>query len=129
MRVVLDTNVIVSAFLSPTGSPATVLRLVLQRDLDVYVNTAILVEYEQVLSRPKFSDQIAQSTIRRFFDILNDIGLKVNTRPSRIRMADETDRVFYDLAKAADAILITGNKKHYPKEPFIKNPTEFISAY
>jgi hypothetical protein len=36
---------------------------------------------------------------------------------------------FYDIAKAADAILITGNIKHYPDEPFILTPAAFIQRY
>jgi predicted nucleic acid-binding protein len=41
-------------------------------------------------------------------------------------MPDEDDRVFYDAAKTADAYLITGNSKHYPKESFILTPSEFL---
>ena len=45
---------------------------------------------------------------------------------SDIPMIDETDRIFYDTAKAAGATLITGNIKHYPAEPFIMLPADFI---
>jgi hypothetical protein len=44
-------------------------------------------------------------------------------------MPDETDRKFYDTAKAAGAMLITGNTKHYPDEPFILTPAAFIRGY
>jgi len=46
---------------------------------------------------------------------------------STVFMTDETDRTFYDTAKASDSILITGNIKHYPTEPFIMTPTEFLT--
>ena len=42
---------------------------------------------------------------------------------------DAADRVFYDVAKASEAELITGNIKHYPKEPFIISPAAFMSSY
>jgi len=42
-------------------------------------------------------------------------------------MIDEDDRKFYDTAKSVGAWLISGNLKHYPKEDFIKTPTEFLS--
>jgi hypothetical protein len=42
-------------------------------------------------------------------------------------MADESDRKFFDAAKTCGAVLITGNKKHYPPEPFILSPAEFLS--
>ena len=49
--------------------------------------------------------------------------------PSKNDMIDENDRVFYDLALSADAFLITGNYKHYPKEPHILTPTEFTEMH
>ena len=127
MRVVLDTNVIVSAFLSPEGKPAAILRMVLHDDLEICVNTAIIVEYEQVLSRLKFAERISLASIRRFFEILYEIGTKVDFIPSINDLPDEADRKFYDTAKTADATLITGNKKHYPDERFIQDPAEFLS--
>ena len=47
---------------------------------------------------------------------------KVSNTP----LPDETDRKFYDLAKEVGAILITGNRKHYPDEEFIMTPSEFV---
>ena len=128
-RVVLDTNIIVSAFLSPAGKPANILRLVLQKELEIFFNTAILVEYEQVLCRPKFAEQINKQGVERFFEILHEIGENVVTSPSTKVMPDETDRMFYDVAKKADALLITGNKKHYPNDPVILDPTEFFQKW
>jgi len=46
---------------------------------------------------------------------------------SNFPMTDESDRKFYDLHKAANAILITGNIKHFPKESTIIKPADFIS--
>jgi len=43
-------------------------------------------------------------------------------------MTDETDRVFYDTAKASGAILITGNIRHYPAMPFIMTPADFLGT-
>ena len=128
-RVVLDTNIIISAFLSPDGKPANILQLVLQRELDIFFNTAILVEYEQVLCRPKFAEQINKQRVERFFEILHEIGESVVTSPSNIHMSDETDRKFYDVAKKAGAILITGNKKHYPDDTSIQDPAEFFKKW
>ena len=44
-------------------------------------------------------------------------------------MPDEDDRVFYDTAVKAEAYLITGNKKHFPLEPFIVYPVNFLRIY
>ena len=126
MKVVLDTNVIISAFLSPSGKPVVILQLVLHHQLKIYFNTAILAEYEEVLGRSKFAGKVYQPALKRFFDLIYKFGNKVECIPSKIPMPDETDRKFYDVAKAAGAIIITGNAKHYPEESFIKEPAEFL---
>ena len=126
MKVVLDTNVVVSGFLVPQGKPAAILQLALQHHFDICYNTAILAEYEQVLSRDKFAGRIHQPDIQRFVDIIYEIGIKTIVKPSKINMPDKTDRKFYDVAKANHAYVITGNTKHYPDEPFILTPTDFI---
>jgi len=55
------------------------------------------------------------------------VGLATETNViSLIRMLDEDDRKFYDVAKSAEAFLITGNIRHYPKEPFIVSPSGFL---
>jgi len=125
MKVVLDTNIIVSAFLSPEGKPSTILQLILRGDIEIYFNTAILVEYEQVLTRSKFAGKIHQPAIQRFIELLKDIGANIVATPSQMILPDENDRKFFDVAKTAGAVLVTGNKKHYPDEPFIVTATEF----
>ena len=126
MKIVLDTNVVISAFLSPFGKPAIILFSVLNHDFDICFNSAILSEYEQVLTRDKFAGKIYRTEIGYFFEIVYDYGIQVNCIPSQVMLPDESDRIFYDVAKASSAALITGNKKHYPNEPFIFTPAEFL---
>ena len=126
MKVVLDTNVVVSAFLSPGGKPAAIVELVFRGDLQPCFNTAILAEYEHVLYRSKFALKIPARSVARFFEVLHAIGLYVIAAPSAVELPDETDRWFYDVAKASGAFVITGNKRHYPDEPFILSPAEFL---
>ena len=128
-KVVLDTNVIISAFLTPAGPSATILRLVLHKDLEICSSTAILAEYEQVLTRPKFTEHLQNHAIQRFMDILHDMATEIICLPSTFEMPDESDRIFYDTAKEAGAFLITGNKKHFPAETMIVSPTEFIKIF
>ncbi len=52
MRLVLDTCVMVSAFRSPAGASAEILRLTLNGTLEIAATTAIFLEYEDVLQRP-----------------------------------------------------------------------------
>ncbi|HVH09907.1 MAG TPA: PIN domain-containing protein [Gemmatimonadales bacterium] len=52
LRLVVDTNVVVSAALKPEGLPRTVLVLALTKPARLYVSSAILEEYRDVLARP-----------------------------------------------------------------------------
>ena len=92
-------------------------------------NAAILSEYIEVLCRSKFAGKIHQSAIMRFFDILRSFGFVVDTLISGMDVPDEADRKFYDAAVAANAVLVTGNKKHYPCKPFVCDPGEFLCQY
>jgi putative PIN family toxin of toxin-antitoxin system len=60
LRTVLDTNVFVSAFLSREGLAAKIVSLALQGKLRACYNQAIIDEYDEVLSRPKFNFKLTQ---------------------------------------------------------------------
>ena len=134
LRVVLDTNILVSAFLSPKGQPAQILYKMRWRPtqgtfLRVYYNQEILNEYDEVLSRSRFKFEATPEERRFVLNVLKDNGILCNIAVSSVfPMKDESDRVFYDVAKAAGAFLITGNKKHYPDESFIVTPRDFIET-
>ena len=55
-----------------------------------------------------------------------EMGIVFEPVTSLVPMPDEDDRIFYDTAKESGAFLITGNKKHYPDEPFIMTPSDFL---
>jgi putative PIN family toxin of toxin-antitoxin system len=54
MKIVLDTNVLVSGLLTPFGPSDEIVRMVSAGELILYINARILSEYEEVLHRPKF---------------------------------------------------------------------------
>ena len=62
LRLVLDTNIIVSAALKPDGMQRTVLLLALTKPARLYVNEAIIAEHASVLARP---DLKIRKTLRR----------------------------------------------------------------
>ena len=126
LKIVLDTNIIISAALSPNGTPAKILSLIgLSYDLQLLYNNEILTEYKNVLSRQRLN--IASDIQNRIINTIINAGIIANPAASNFSMPDETDRVFYDIAKTNDAILVTGNIKHYPTESFVKTPTDFLS--
>lgn len=128
MQIVIDTNIIVSAVLSPQGNPARVFQFILDNhDVQLYYNVVILAEYEKVLAYERLN--ISAEKQRIYLDAIKDIGKTINPAKSEIVMPDESDRIFYDTAKFCNGYLITGNAKHYPDEPFIFSPTQFIDLF
>lgn len=138
MKVVLDTNVIVSALLKPRSHPARIFRLILQGDLQIIVNEHILAEYFEVLSRPKFDLEI--SKVEVILELIRKKGIIAPSVPQTFNLPDSSDEPFLEAALAlhtaggsstgADA-LITGNLKHFPKNhcrgQSVVNPKQFVT--
>jgi putative PIN family toxin of toxin-antitoxin system len=127
LRVVLDTNVVISAFITANGNSARIMRMIFERKFDICYNSIILAEYEGVAARKKFAKNIDQNHVRRFFKIIKTIGVSILPEPSLVPFTDESDRIFYDTAKTGNAVLITGNIKHFPRESFIVLPADFLT--
>jgi len=125
-KVVLDTNVLVSALLTH-GSPAAIIDMVAEGKLIPFFNDSIIREYWDVLQRPKFSFHSNQIS-RLINNIVRGGFSKEINEPSTIPMTDEDDRIFYDTALASGALLVTGNIKHYPRESFIVTPADFLKG-
>ncbi len=127
LKLVLDTNVLVSALLNPNGAPAKVLDYCFNSSDLICYDSRILEEYENVLNRQKFGFNKKDISIVLKFLIEN--GFSVLPNPIEDEFVDEGDKKFYEVAKACGAILITGNIKHFPKEEFIVTPNEFLNLF
>lgn len=123
---VVDTNILVSSLLSD-GNPALIVDQIAEGKIIPCFNSPILSEYQDVLSRPKFGFSLLQ--INRLIHDIVQAGIPVHSIPSAFHLPDEGDRKFYDVAKTAGVILITGNTKHYPQEPFVLTPAAFVQRY
>ena len=128
IRVVLDTNVVVSAHLNDRGHERHVLDLVLARKIRLVASETILAEYEGVLLRPKFA--IAGQQVARSMRLLRSAAVVV-TPQRRLKVTqDPDDNPFLECAEAARAdYLVTGNKRHFPKhwrQTLVVNAREMI---
>ncbi|MDR3354644.1 MAG: putative toxin-antitoxin system toxin component, PIN family [Synergistaceae bacterium] len=126
MLVVIDTNVLVSALYSRDSSPARVIALVQNGVAIPCHDHRILLEYREVLARPKFNFSAWEVA-----DLLAQIesdGLSVSPCPLNIDLPDEQDRKFYEVAKHCNARLITGNLKHFSKDKTVVSVKEFLEA-
>lgn len=111
MLVVLDTNVLVSALLSPFGAPARVLDLVLVGDIQLAYDDRILSEYREVLGRPRLG--LPPQVVGDLLEYLLATGEPVTSRPLRVKLPDPDDLPFLEVAAEARAPLVTGNPTHY----------------
>lgn len=121
---VLDTNVLVSALLSSKGAPAVIWNLTLDGEIQLFITRKIFHEYKEVLAREKF--KIPPDEQRLILRFIEDFALCLEVTPSSIKMIDEDDREFLDAADQSDALLITGNQKHFPRRDYILSPSEFL---
>ena len=124
MLVVVDTNILVSAFWSQNGNPAKIIGLIQNGIITPCYDYRILGEYEEVLSRAKFCFE--KWEINDFLSQIKHDGMSIVAETVDISFVDEGDRKFYEVAKQCGAVLITGNLKHFPKESFVITPTDFL---
>lgn len=129
MIAVVDTNVIVSGLLRAGGPPGEVVKMVASGALELCYDARVLLEYSQVLARPKF--RLEPDHLNMFLDQVEHNGHLVATTTLRSELPDEDDRPFAEVAQASGATyLVTGNKRHFPAKRYgtaeVVTPAEFI---
>jgi uncharacterized protein len=114
-RVVVDTNVLVSAAINEHGPPAAILSFIASGHLLWCVSAPILAEYRDVLARPKFS-HVQLSRVQALLAAVEQAALFVPTTTRDIS-DDEPDNRFLECAEVAEAdYLITGNTADFPAQ-------------
>jgi len=129
MRVVLDTNVIVSGLLSPHGPPGEIVRMTASGILELCYDARILSEYQNVLIRKKFPfDRIH---VENLLEQIKACGYVTTGKLLTKRLSHLNDEPFLEVALGGNVqYLITGNLKHYPpgkqENMSIVSPAEFL---
>ena len=127
MRIVLDTNVLVSGLLNPNGPPASILSLLVTQKIILLYDNRIIQEYIEVLHRVKFG--FKAEWIDELIGYFQHEGEFVSTTPTHKVFLDAYDRAFYEVAISGEAdFFVTGNLKHFPKDRCITSPREFIAT-
>jgi uncharacterized protein len=128
MKVVIDTNVVVSANLSDEGLPAAILDLAANKTIRMFVSPAVLAEYEAVLRRPRL--KLSPAAVASSLAVIRNISRLVKPTRRLAEAADETDNRFLECAVSAGAdYIITGNTRHFPsrfESIRIVTPREFF---
>ena len=125
---VIDTNVIVSALLTHNLGVATakVLDSIAKGDITCVYNEDILMEYREVLHRPKF--KFPEIKIDSLLTFITQKGIHSDRVPFDGAMPDEKDRPFYEVSLSVeDSFLVTGNLKHFPVTPKVVSPSQIIA--
>jgi putative PIN family toxin of toxin-antitoxin system len=128
VRVVPDTNVLVSAVLSAHGTCARIVDMIADGALDLYADDRILAEYDSVLHRPEL--RIAPEDAGVILDLIRSITDTVAAIPLPVQLPDPDDAAFLEVAAASGSILITGNTRHFPTNArtgvSVMTPAEFL---
>jgi putative PIN family toxin of toxin-antitoxin system len=114
LRLVIDTNVVVSAVLNPEGLQRTVFLLATTKPARWYVSDPIMEEYSAVLARPEL--KIRKCLRLQIIQLIKNHTYPI--RPSQLPQVatDPDDNIFLECADAAHAdYLVTGNQRHFPK--------------
>jgi uncharacterized protein len=113
LRLVLDTNIIVSAALKPEGLQRTVLLMAITRPARLYISRPIFDEYATVLARREL--RIRKSLRLQLLELIRNRSFVVEPRYRIHQAADPDDNISLECADTARAdYLITGNQKHFP---------------
>lgn len=129
LRLVLDTNAVVSAVLKPEGLQRTVLLIAVSKPARLYASQAILAEYREVLRRPEL--RIRKGLQSRLMALIENRAHLVQPVHALRAAKDPDDDMFLECADVARAdYLITGNTRHFPgfwKATKIISSREFVT--
>jgi len=129
---VVDTNIIVSGLIKPNSSSGNIIKLILSGKIKLGIDNRIISEYKEVLLRKKFSFE--KESIDHILEEIEADGIKIISEPLNLSLPDKEDLPFLEVAVTGNIkVLVTGNKKHFPKKIYRKvriySPSEFIKDY
>jgi putative PIN family toxin of toxin-antitoxin system len=115
LRVVLDTNVVVSGLLHQKGAPATILDAATSKQFRCYISESLLDEYREVLTRDYLG--LDQHRATRFIGALREVAIFAVPR-KRVAVArdPDDDRVLECAVEAGADFIVTGNIRDFPAQ-------------
>lgn len=131
MRVVVDPGVLIAAALSPSGAPGQVLRAAVAGRIELIASPLLLIELQEVLSRPKFRGYLSEEEalefvlgISRIASIHPDVAFEGGFS------ADPDDDYLVALARSGRAeILVSGDSdllQTKDPDPSVLTPRGFL---
>ncbi len=132
MKIVLDTNILVSGLLSAFGTSGQIVQMVSSGVLEICHDARVLTEYRDVLHRPEF--QFNATHVDALLEQIEACGYGVATQPLEKKLPDPADEPFLEVALAANAdCLVTWNIKDFPAHSRegmkVVKPPEFLQKH
>jgi putative PIN family toxin of toxin-antitoxin system len=111
MRVVLDTNIIVSALIAPAGKPAAIIDAWLDGKFTLLTCATHLDELQATLHKPRVADLIKPYKAGRLVNQVRKLAEYIAPLPRVERSPDPTDDFLLALSEGGKAdYLVTGDK-------------------
>lgn len=128
MKVIIDTNVLVSAALKDKNPEAVILFVASQPDIEWIVSPAIMAEYKDVVARKKFG--LPQESLLKWFQILDSLTVTIDVDTEFEFVRDRTDAKFLACALVSEAeFFITGDHDFTHAEKLINTTIISVSLF
>ncbi len=114
MKIVLDTNVLVSGLLNPDGAPGRIIDLLRSGVVQAVVDDRILAEYRDVLRRAYFARYFTEFERESILEFLSSNSVYATSAVVVLDLPDKGDVPFLEVALTEKVPLVTGNGKHFP---------------
>ena len=125
---VIDTNVLVSSFLSDKESPPSrIINEIFKGTIVPVFSDYLLNEYRTVLSREKFGFE--KENVHFLLKSIIEYGIWMEIQSTDLKLDDMKDVPIFEIVLAARSMntyLITGNVRHFPKSDYVVTPKEML---
>ena len=134
LKVVIDTNVFISATLTPRGNPAKVLKAWQEGKIDLVISPQILKEIKKVIFRPRIK-KLSSWTDKKRDELIQDLAKIAILTPGSLKLKvvaeDPYDDKFVVAAVEGKANYIVTGDEHLRKLRSCKgikvvSPAEFV---
>ena len=124
----IDTNILVSYFISKNSNPGEIINLVLDNTIVPLIHDGIIKEYDDVLFRNEFP--FDPNDVTALLEQFKEKAVRLDPTPTDEYFKDLDDVIFYEITLTGrsmyDAYLVTGNDKDFPKKHFVVRPREML---
>ncbi len=112
MRLVVDTNILISALLAGTSLPARLIVLWREGRFDLLTSAEQLDELRRVTRYPKIRERLAPALAGRLINEIRDLALLLADLPTVTASPDPYDNYLLAMAASGAAdFLVTGDKR------------------